>query len=108
MYHRSDTVTRAYRALAGTAARQPLTLRGPCYTSSSPTTTPPTAAATADQQAWLSPWFHTVPPDHPAHVAWTRTPTATWTFTNERADPDSVAMEYNRCEQHRARPQEAP
>ena len=44
----------------------------------------PTAAATADQQAWLSPWFHTVPADHPAHVAWTRTPTATWTFTNER------------------------
>ena len=37
----------------------------------------PTAAATADQQAWLSPWFHTVPPDHPAHVASTRTPTAT-------------------------------
>ena len=37
----------------------------------------PTAAATAHQQAWLSPWFHTVPPDHPAHVAWIRTPTAT-------------------------------
>ena len=68
----------------------------------------PTAAATADQQAWLSPWFHTVPPDHPAHVAWTRTPTATWTFTNERADPDSVAMEYDRCDPHRAGPQEAP
>ena len=31
----------------------------------------PTAAATADQQTWLSPWFHTVTPDHPAHVAWT-------------------------------------
>ena len=41
MYHRSDTVSRAYRARAGTAARQPLTLRGPCYTSSPPTTTPP-------------------------------------------------------------------
>ena len=39
----------------------------------------PNAAVTADQQAWLSPWFHTVAPDHPAHVAWTRTPTATWT-----------------------------
>ena len=68
----------------------------------------PTAAATADQPAWLSPWFHTVPPDHPAHVAWTRTPTATWTFTNERADPDSVAMEYDCCDPHRAGPQEAP
>ena len=68
----------------------------------------PTAAATADQQAWLSPWFHTVPRDHPAHVAWTRTPTATWTFTNERADPDSVAIEYDRCDPHRAGPQEAP
>ena len=68
----------------------------------------PTAAATADQQAWLSPWFHTVPPDHPAHVAWTRTPTATWTFTNERAGPDSVAIEYDRCDPHRAGPQEAP
>ena len=68
----------------------------------------PTAAATADQQAWLSPWFHTVPPDHPAHVAWTRTPMATWTFTNERADPDSVAIEYDRCDPHRAGPQEAP
>ena len=68
----------------------------------------PTAAATADQQAWLSPCFHTVPPDHPAHVAWTRTPTATWTFTNERADPDSVAIEYDRCDPHRAVPQETP
>ena len=68
----------------------------------------PTAAATADQQAWLSPWFHTVPPDHPVHVAWTRTPTATWTFTNERADPDSVAMKYDRCDPQRAGPQEAP
>ena len=68
----------------------------------------PTAAATADQQAWLSPWFHAVPPYHPAHVAWTRTPTATLTFTNERADPDSVAMEYDRCDPHRAGPQEAP
>ena len=68
----------------------------------------PTAAATADQQAWLSPWFHMVPPDHPAHVAWTRTPTATWTFTNERADPDSEAIEYDRCDPHRAGPQQAP
>ena len=68
----------------------------------------PTAAATADQQAWLSPWFHTVLPDNPAHVAWTRTPTAAWTFTNERADPDSVAIEYDRCDPHRAGPQEAP
>ena len=33
----------------------------------------PTAAATADQQAWLSPWFHTVPPGHLAHVGWTQT-----------------------------------
>ena len=68
----------------------------------------PTAAATADQQAWLSLWFHTVPPDPPAHVAWTRTPTATSTFTNERADPDSVAIEYDRCDPHRAGPQKAP
>ena len=68
----------------------------------------PTAAATADQQAWLSPWFQTVPPDQPAHVAWTRTPTATWTFTNERADPDSVAIEYDHCDPQRAGPQEAP
>ena len=68
----------------------------------------PTAAAIANQQALLSPWFHTVPPDHPAHVAWTRTPTATWTFTNERADPESVAIEYNRCDPHRAGLQEAP
>ena len=68
----------------------------------------PTAAATANQQAWLPPWFHTVPPDHPAHVAWTRTPTATLTFTNEPADPDSVAMKYHRCDPRRAGPQEAP
>ena len=68
----------------------------------------PIAAATADQQAWLSPWFHAVPRDHPAHVAWTRTPTPTWTFTNERADPDSVALEYDRCDPHRAGPQKAP
>ena len=64
----------------------------------------PTAAATADQQAWLSHWFHTVPPDHPAHVAWPGTPTAMWTFTNEQADPDSMAMEYDRCDPHRAGP----
>ena len=68
----------------------------------------PTAAATADQQAWPSPWFHTVPSDEPAHVAWTRTPTATWTFTNERADPESLAIEYGRCDPHRTGPQEAP
>ena len=68
----------------------------------------PTATATVDQQAWLSPWFQTVPPDHRAHVAWTRTPAATWTFTNERADPDSVAMEYDRCDPRCAGPQEAP
>ena len=68
----------------------------------------PTAAATADQQAWPSPWFHTVPADHQAHVAWTRTPTATRTFSNERADPESVAIEYDRCDPHRAGPQEAP
>ena len=68
----------------------------------------PTAAANADQQAWPSPWFHTVPQDHPAHVAWTQTPTATWTFTNERADPDSVAREYDCCDPHRAGTQEAP
>ena len=64
----------------------------------------PTAAATADQQAWLSPWFHTVPPGHPAHVAWTRTPTATWPLSNERADQESVA---DCCDPHRAGPQEA-
>ena len=68
----------------------------------------PSAAATANQHTWPTPWFHTVPPDHPAHVAWTRTPTATWTFTNERADPDSVAIEYDRCDPHRTGPQEAP
>ena len=68
----------------------------------------PTAAATANQQAWLSPWFHTVPPDHPAHVTWTRTPTGTWTFTQERADPESMAIEYDCCDPHRAGPQEAP
>ena len=68
----------------------------------------PIAAATADQQAWLSPWLHKVTPDHPAHVAWTRTPTATWTFTNERANPDSVAMKYDCWDPHRAGPQEAP
>ena len=68
----------------------------------------PTATTTADQQAWLSHWFHTVPPDQPAHVAWTRTLTATWTFTNERADPESVHIEYNCCDPHRAGPQETP
>ena len=68
----------------------------------------PTAAATADQQAWLSPWFHTVPPGHPAHVAWTRTAVAAWTFTRERADPESVAIEYNRCDPYRAGPHQAP
>ena len=68
----------------------------------------PTAAATADKQAWLSPLFHRVPPGHPAHVPWTRTPSATWTFTNERADPESVAKEYDRCDPHRAGPLEAP
>ena len=68
----------------------------------------PTAATPADQQAWLSPWFYTVPSDHPAHLAWTRTCTATWTFTNERADPESVAIEYNCCGPHHTGPQEAP
>ena len=56
----------------------------------------PTAAATTDQQAWLSPWFHTVSPGHAAHVAWTRTPTAAWTFTSERPEP--------RKRGHRVRP----
>ena len=60
----------------------------------------PNAAATADKQAWLSPWFHTVPPGDPAHVAWTQTPAAAWTFTSERADPESVAIEYDRCNGH--------
>ena len=68
----------------------------------------PTAATTADQQAWLSPWFHTAPPGHPAHVAWTPTPAAEWTFTSERADPESVAIEYDRCDPHCAGPHEAP
>ena len=68
----------------------------------------PNAAATANQQAWLSAWFHTVPPDHPAHVVWTRTPTVTWTFTNGRADPESVAIEYDCCDPACAGPQEAP
>ena len=56
----------------------------------------PTAAATADQQAWLSPWFQPVPADHLAHVAWTRTPTATWTFTKRAGRP--------RKRGHRVRP----
>ena len=68
----------------------------------------PTAATTADHQAWLSPWFHTVPSGHPAHVAWSGTPTAEWTFTSELADPESVAIEYDRCDPHRAGPHEAP
>ena len=67
-----------------------------------------TAAATADQQAWLFPWFHTVPPGHPAHLAWTRKPTAAWTSTSERADPETVAIEYDRCNPHRVGPHEAP
>ena len=46
----------------------------------------PSAAATADQHAGLSPLLHTVSPGHPAHVAWTRTPAAAWTFTSERVD----------------------
>ena len=45
----------------------------------------PTGASAADQQAWLSPWIHTVPPVHPGHVAWSRTSAAEWTFTSERA-----------------------
>ena len=68
----------------------------------------PTAAATADQHARLSPPFHTVPPGHPAHVAWSQTPTAEGTFTSERADLESVAIEYDRCDPHRAGPHEAP
>ena len=99
MYHQSDTVTRAYHARAA-----PWPLLHPISTHYHT----PTAAATADQHAWLSPWLHTLPPDHPAHVPLTQTPTATWTFTNERADPDSVAIEYDRCDPHRAGPQEAP
>ena len=68
----------------------------------------PFAAATTNQQAWLSPWFHKVPPGHPAHIAWTRTPTAAWTFTSEPGDPESVAIEYDRCNPHRTEPHEAP
>ena len=68
----------------------------------------PTAAATTDQQAWLLPWLHTVPPGHPTHVASTRTPAAAWTFTSERADSERVAIEYNRCDAHRAGSHEAP
>ena len=67
----------------------------------------PIAAATADKQAWLTPWFHTVPPGHPAHVAWTGKPAAAWTFTSEKADPESVAIEHDRCDPHRAGPHEA-
>ena len=67
-----------------------------------------TAAVTAAQQAWLSAWFHTVLPGHPAHVAWTRMPAAAWAFTSERADPESVAIEYDRCNPDRAGPHEAP
>ena len=33
---------------------------------------------------------------------------ATWTFTNERADPESVAIEYDCGTPHRAGPQKAP
>ena len=39
--HQSDTMTKAYHALAGTAARQPSKTHGPCYTSSPPTIRPP-------------------------------------------------------------------
>ena len=53
----------------------------------------PTTAATADQQAWLSPWFHTVPPGRPAHLTWSQTTTAEWRFTSERADRESIAIE---------------
>ena len=67
----------------------------------------PIAATSGDQQAWLSPWFHTVPPGHPAHVARSRTPTAEWTFTSEWADRGSVAIEYDHCDPHRAGPHEA-
>ena len=59
----------------------------------------PTAATTADQQAWLSPWFYTVRPGHPAHVAWSRTPTAECTFSSEEADPE--AIEHHRCDPQR-------
>ena len=62
----------------------------------------PTATATAEQQAWLSPLFHTVPQGHPAHVAWRQTPTAECTFTSKQADPESVAIEYDRCDPPRA------
>ena len=68
----------------------------------------PTAAATADQQARLSPLSHPVPPGHLAHVAWTRTPAAACTFGTEQADPESVAIEYNRCDPHRFGPHEVP
>ena len=68
----------------------------------------PTAATTADQQTWPPPWFHPVPPGHLAHVAWSRTPGAEWTFTGERADPESVAIEYDRCDPHHAGPHKAP
>ena len=58
----------------------------------------PTAATRAEQQPWLSPWFHRVPRGHPAHVACSRTPTAEWTFTSEQADPESVVIEYDCCD----------
>ena len=65
-------------------------------------------ATTADQQAWLCPWFHTVPPGDQAHVACSQPPTAEWTFTIERADRESVAIEYEPSDSHRAGPHEAP
>ena len=68
----------------------------------------PTTATTADQRVWLSPLSQTVPPGHPEHVARSQTPTAEWSFTSERADPDGVAIEFDRCDLNRTGPHEAP
>ena len=92
-------------ALRSASPRHPIVPTAPHFSTNYHT---PTAATSGDQQAWLSPWFHTVPPGHPAHVARSRTPTAEWTFTSEWADRGSVAIEYDHCDPHRAGPHEAP
>ena len=61
MYHQSDTVTRAYHAHAGTAARQPSTLRGPCCTSSPPTSTAPPPPPTPTSRHGCPPGFTRYP-----------------------------------------------
>ena len=68
----------------------------------------PTAATTKDQLPWPCPRFHIVPPGCAARLAWSRTPTAEWTVTSGQTEPESIAIEYNRCDPHRAGPHEEP